>query len=220
MFHTNINTKVYCTELNNTLIKGNIVEGCKYYMGIPEYLYSIDAVSSTDYPTYDAWRSQYDYLMSINDNNAYLLPLEIYDSSQDTHIIDYWLNVLSKYFIDYTKQKIFYQSVSGQIWIISTAPTVYINPIINYSPISKILGVDTDNIITSGVGKVNRLLENTSISRVVGYIGTDWNIDGPIMSYLRNNNRCKVDLLYVCHIDTTNNDKTNIYVYAIPFIYA
>lgn len=218
-FINNSDCNIFCTEVNNVLIKGNLIEGCHYFTGIPEYLYLKGLVSSTSYPTYESWKREYDKLKVNNNTSAYLLALEIYNVNQDKPITDYWLNTISKYFIDYTKQKLFYLSTTYDIWIVSNMPTVYLNPIKDYLSINKILGVEYNRIIPYGEGKISRIISNTNIKKIYGYIGHEWNNDGPLLSYIRINNKCHSDLLYVCYYNTSLVDKTNIYLYAIPFIY-
>ena len=219
MFTNNSDCNIFCSEVTNVLIKGDLIEGSPYFTGIPEYLYLRGLVSSETYPTYESWKRAFDTLKATNNTSAYLLPLEIYSPIQDTVIADYWLNTISKYFIDYTKQKLFYLSSTNKVWIVSYLPTVYLNPIVNYLPVDKILGTEYNNIIPYGEGKISRILLNTKIKNISGYIGANWNNDGPLLSNIRINNKCHADLIYVCNYNTGLIDKTNIYLYSIPFIY-
>ena len=44
-------SKIFCSDLDGTLVKGDITEGSIYYKGIVEHLYSLGLVNSIKYPT-------------------------------------------------------------------------------------------------------------------------------------------------------------------------
>ena len=185
--------KIFCSDLDGTLIKGDCTEGSVYYKGIPEYLYSLGLVNSKKYPTYSDYSKEYFRRVDLEDTGAYVMPYEIYDSkTQDEAIAQYWKDTISNFFVDYTKNYLEKKAKKGyKIWIVSASPSVYITPIVNYMNIDKIVAIEPSKIISYGPGKMKRVqaLTNKQLTGVAGYIGDSWNNDGLIMTTLRNYNK-------------------------------
>ena len=96
-------SKIFCSDLDGTLVKGDITEGSIYYKGIVEHLYSLGLVNSIKYPTYADYSLVYFRRVELEDTGAYVMPYEIYDSNtQDNAIAQYWKNTISKFFVNYT----------------------------------------------------------------------------------------------------------------------
>jgi len=152
--------EIFCTDNDGTLVKGDVTEGSKYFIGIPEYLYSIGQVHSVKYPTYANYAKEYFTRINLNDTGALALPYEIYDESQDPYIAEYWETTIQHFFVEYTynylKNKL---NKYKQVWIVSASPLVYLKPIIKYLPVTRIVAVEPNKIITYGPGKVQRLQE-------------------------------------------------------------
>lgn len=97
-------SKIFCSDLDGTLVKGDITEGSIYYKGIAEHLYSLGLVNSIKYPTYADYSIEYFRRVELEDTGAYVMPYEIYDSNtQDNAIAQYWKSTISKFFVNYTK---------------------------------------------------------------------------------------------------------------------
>ena len=99
----NVNN-IFCSDLDGTLVKGDVTEGSIYYKGIAEHLYSLGLVNSIKYPTYADYSLEYFRRIEFEDTGALLMPYEIYDSNtQDNAIAQYWKSTISKFFVNYTK---------------------------------------------------------------------------------------------------------------------
>lgn len=211
---------VFAFDLDGTLVKGDIVEGSKYYIGLIEYFYSIPGlVTSSEYPTYDLWRQQYDLLVSLNNTYAYVFPLDIYNhETMYPYIEKYWQSTISHFFVGYTKKRLIKQSKCGEAWIISASPLVFILPILKYIPqISKILAIERDKTISYGVGKLERISQEIDLKYLKAYTGDSWNNDGPSMAYICNWRSCP-DVVYIEHDQTSPNNLKNIKRYPIRII--
>jgi hypothetical protein len=200
------------------LIKGNCTEGSLYYIGIPEYLYSIGQVKSAKYPTYADYAKEYFTRADLNDTGAYVLPYEIYDKSQDPYIAEYW-ETISKFFVDYTFNYLKNQLDKGcQVWIVSASPAVYIKPIVKYLPVTKIVAIELGKIISYGPGKLQRVqaLTDARLTGVVSYTGDSWNNDGLLLTALRNYNPV-AELQYINHgqVKPTSDTYENLQLYHI-----
>ena len=209
---------IYCSDLDGTLVKGDITEGSVYCKGITEYLYSQGLVNSVKYPTYADYAKEYFRRVDLEDTGAYVMPYEIYDSElQDPAIAQYWKDTLSHYFVEYTKKYLEKKAQKGnKIWIVSASPKIYIAPIVNYMPIDKIVAIEQNKIITYGPGKIKRVQEltNKQFTGVAGYVGDSWNNDGLIMTTLRNYNKY-ASLQYIYHNQTLNDVLINLELYNI-----
>ena len=217
----NIDNIIYCSDLDGTLIKGDCTEGSAYYMGIPEYLYSIGLVISVKYPTYLDYSTEYFRRVDLEDTGAYAMPYEIYDpTTQDPAIIDYWASTISNFFVDYTKDYLEKKASKGnKVWIVSASPLVYIAPILNYMDIDRIVAIEPTKMISYGPGKMKRVQEltNKQLTGIAGYIGDSWNNDGLIMTTLRNYNEC-ASVQYIYHNQTINDVMLNLERYDIKRI--
>lgn len=216
-------SKIFCSDLDGTLVKGDITEGSIYYKGIAEHLYSLGLVNSIKYPTYADYSIEYFRRVELEDTGAYVMPYEIYDSNtQDNAIAQYWKSTISKFFVNYTKNCLKKKAKKGyKIWIVSASPLIYIAPIVNYLTIDKIVAIEPSKIISYGPGKVKRIeaLTNKQLNGVSGYIGDSWNNDGLIMSTLRNYNKCAV-IQYIYHNQTLNDVILNLKRYNIKKVNA
>ena len=215
-----VGTNILCSDLDGTLIKGDITEGSSYFSGIVEHLYSIGQVVSTKYPTYVEYKDEYFKRVDKYDTGAYAMPYEIYNPSQDPYISQYWETTISKFFVKYTKKYLKDKNKrSYKIWIVSASPRVYIEPIKKYLNVDRILAVEpeeTTEAITYAAGKLKRLQENTDnkLTGIAGYIGDSWNNDGVVMQYLKNVN-INSDVQFIHHGQTTPNDYKNLKKYGI-----
>jgi phosphoserine phosphatase len=210
--------RIYCSDFDGTLVKGDITEGSSYYIGIVELLYQLNLVTSEEYPTYQIWRNEYDSLLAKNNTQAFLMPLLIYD--QETMypvIVEYWKTTISKYFVKYTRKRLIKQSKKGQVWIVSASPSIFIKPLMNYLPISKIIGIEIGKPISYGIGKIERLRLENVLNKVQAFTGDSWNNDGPIMAYVCNNRTCP-DVVYIEHGQTDSNNLKNLQRYPITII--
>jgi hypothetical protein len=218
-------TKILCTDLDGTLVKGDITEGSKYFPGIVEYLYSIGQIKSEKYPTFEIYSKEYYRRVDRYDTGGYCQPYEIYDPSQDPYIEQYWESTIKNFFVKYTKDYLQSKINNGyKIWIVSASPRVYIEPIRKYLKVDKILAMAPENspqVITYAAGKVKIVQQNTDklLTNVVGYIGDSWNNDGTIMQTLRNL-KIDSDVQYIFHGQTSTNDNENILRYGIKKVYA
>ena len=186
------NTKIICSDLDGTLVKGDITEGSSYYPGIVEYLYSIGKINSLIFPTYDIYQKEYFRRVDRYDTGGYCQPYDIYNKSQDPFIEEYWEKTIKNYFVPYTKKYLDDKANNGyKVWIVSASPSVFIEPIKKYMKIDKILAIapaSSPQVITYAAGKLKILQQNTDklLTNVTGYIGDSWNNDGNVMSYLKN----------------------------------
>jgi len=214
------NTNIICSDLDGTLVKGDITEGSSYFPGIVEYLYSIGKVNSLIFPTYDIYKKEYFRRIDRYDTGGFCQPYDIYDKSQDPYIAEYWEKTIQNYFVPYTKNYLDEKAKNGyKVWIVSASPSVFIEPIKKYMKIDKILAVapaSSSQVITYAVGKVKILQQNTDklLTNVSGYIGDTWNGDGAIMSYLKNI-RPSTDVQYINHGQMSYDTNDNLLKYNI-----
>jgi len=214
------NTNIICSDLDGTIIKGDITEGSSYFPGIVEYLYSIGKVNSLIFPTFDIYQAEYFRRIDRYDTGGFCQPYDIYDKSQDPYIAEYWENTIQNYFVPYTKNYLDEKAKNGyKVWVVSASPSVFIEPIKNYMNIDKILAVapaSSSQVITYAGGKVDIVKENTDnlMTNVSGYIGDSWNNDGAIMSFLKNI-RPTSDVQYINHGQMSYDTNDNLLKYNI-----
>lgn len=204
------NNNIFCSDLDGTLMKGDITEGHpSYFMGITQYLYSIPGlIKSTTYPTYEKYSDVYFKRLEQNDIGAFLMPCEIYNPDQDEHISKHWEDTIQRYFVNYTKRYLQQKLDEGkQVWIVSASPLIYIKPIVKYLAVSKIVAIELDKVITYGPGKVKRVRELTDsvLTNIGGYTADSWNNDSNLFTTLRNVNPC-AELQWINHYRSTTND--------------
>lgn len=214
---------VYAFDLDGTLVKGDIVEGSQYYIGLIELFYSIPGlVTSTEYPTYDAWRAKYDELVALNNSYAYVFPLDIYvPETMYPYVVEYWKTTISKFFVKYTLKRLKQQAKHGQVWIVSASPLAFMTPILDYVPqISKIVAIERDKTISYGVGKLTRIAQEIGDLKYLRAATIDsWYNDGPMAAYICNNRSCP-DVVYIEHGQTSDNNKKNLARYPIEIVHA
>jgi hypothetical protein len=214
------NTNIICSDLDGTIIKGDITEGSSYFPGIVEYLYSIGKVNSLIFPTFDIYQAEYFRRIDRYDTGGFCQPYDIYDKSQDPYIAEYWETTIQNYFVPYTKNYLDEKAKNGyKVWVVSASPSVFIEPIKNYMNIDKILAVapaSSSQVITYAAGKVDIVKENTDnlMTNVSGYIGDSWNNDGAIMSFLKNI-RPTSDVQYINHGQMSYDTNDNLLKYNI-----
>jgi phosphoserine phosphatase len=218
---------IYCSDLDGTLIKGDITEGGENFMGVPEFMYEyhydlIPASGLALYPTYADYSKEYYRRADAYDTGAYLMPSLIYQPSQDEVIAEYWESTISKYFVDYTKNYLTKKAGQGcNVWLVTGSSLPYVSPCANYIDIDRIVAVEPDKIISYGPGKIERMQEltNEQLTGVAGYIGDTWNNDGPIMTTIRNYNKC-ASLKYIYHNQEINDVMANLKKYNIKRVNA
>ena len=211
--------EIFCTDLDGTLIKGDITDGSKYFIGITEYLYSIGQVNSLKYPTYSDYAKEYFIRLDLYNTSAFTMPYEVYEKSQDPYIAEYWESTIKNFFVDYTfnylKNKL---DTYKQVWIVSASPLIYIKPIIKYLPVTKIVAVEPNKIITYGPGKVQRVQELTDMNLygIGGYTADSWNNDSNLFTTLRNYNPL-AELQWINHgqLKRTSDTYNNLRLYYI-----
>jgi hypothetical protein len=214
------NTNIICSDLDGTIIKGDITEGSSYFPGIVEYLYSIGKVNSLIFPTFDIYQEEYFRRIDRYDTGGFCQPYDIYDKSQDPYIAEYWEKTIQNYFVPYTKNYLDEKAKNGyKVWVVSASPSVFIEPIKNYMNIDKILAVapaSSSQVITYAAGKVAIVKQNTDklMTNVSGYIGDSWNNDGAIMSFLKNI-RPTSDVQYINHGQMSYDTNDNLLKYNI-----
>lgn len=214
------NTNIICSDLDGTIIKGDITEGSSYFPGIVEYLYSIGKVNSLIFPTFDIYQEEYFRRIDRYDTGGFCQPYDIYDKSQDPYIAEYWEKTIQNYFVPYTKNYLDEKAKNGyKVWVVSASPSVFIEPIKNYMNIDKILAVapaSSSQVITYAAGKVDIVKQNTDklMTNVSGYIGDSWNNDGAIMSFLKNI-RPTSDVQYINHGQMSYDTNDNLLKYNI-----
>lgn len=217
---------IFCSDLDGTLVKGDITEGATYYKGISEHLYELGLAKTDKYKTYYEYSNEYFRRWNKYDTGCLAMPYEIYDDSKDAEtkqaIIDYWESTLKNYFVKETTNLLKEKSNEGnKIWIVSGSPRIYIEPIMSYLPfIEKIVAVESNNTsyaITYGNGKVPRIknANGGNLSGIVGYMGDTWNNDGPPLSAIKNYNNF-ANVIFVDHLSSLATDTVqNLNLYGI-----
>lgn len=213
---------IFCSDLDGTLIKGDITEGHpSYFIGITQYLYSQGKVQSSTYPTYEKYSEVYFKRLNQNDIAAFLMPYEIYNTDQDLYIYKYWEDKIQHYFVEYTKRYLQKKLDDGkQVWIVSASPLIYIKPIVKYLAVTKIVAIEPNEVITYGPGKVKRVrkLTDALLTNVGGYTADSWNNDSNLFTTLRNVNS-SAELQWIDHDRSTTNDVyKNLRLYNITSI--
>lgn len=218
-------TGVFCSDLDGTVVKGDITEG-GYFKGIPEHLYDLGLAKTDKYATYADYSAEYFRRWDKYDTGSLEMPYEIYDDSKDAEtkqaISDYWESTIKNYFVTGTKNILQAKADAGnKIWIVSGSPRMYIEPITTYLPfIEKIVAVESDSssyAVTYGPGKVKRIKKanNDSLKGIVGYIGDTWNNDGSPLTAIKNYNKL-ADVIFVDHLaDLSTDTIRNLKVYGI-----
>lgn len=200
--------KIYCSDLDETLLTIDITEGLGNFIGIVEYLYSLNLVDSELYPNYKIFNEEYNKRILLNDNTAYVMPYYIYKEEQDFYIEKYWSETIIKFFnkdvFEFLNDK---NKCGYKIWIVSASPLIYIKPLKKYMNINKIIAIEPNKIINYGIGKVNRVEElNPKLKNIKGFIGNSWNNDGSLMMKLKNISNCN-DVRFV---NINNNIDSNV----------
>jgi len=200
--------KIYCSDLDETLLTIDITEGYGNFIGIVEYLYNLNLVDSILYPNYNIFNEEYKKKILLNDRTSYLMPYAIYNEKQDYYINNYWSETIIKFFnknvLEFLNNKI---KCGYKLWIVSASPLIYILPLKKYINIDEIIGIEPKKIINYGVGKVNRVEElNPKLKNIKGFIGNSWNNDGPLMMRLKNISNCN-DVRFV---KINNNINCNV----------
>jgi hypothetical protein len=203
---------IFGTDFDDCLLIGDVADGSFNFVGMIEYLYSktgqeipenLRMVPSPLYPTLDVFKAAYDEQLALNNTNGYLLPLEAFENQDEN--VSYWAKqqwkdafqyYLNPPIVSLLKKK----SVHNDIYIISGSPSIYIEPVKDYLPFPVVvLSVEQGEIITSQIGKTNRLKNiDSTLQQVTGYIGETWKNDGPLLSTLANTNGSQ-NLYFVCH---------------------
>jgi len=213
----------YMSDFDGTLMKGYIDGVSSYHMSVSEYLYSINMVNSTLYPTWSVYSSVQNKKLAQNDTTAFLMPFEIYNSDQDQYIEQYWETTLQYYFIDYTRELLMIYILQGyQVCIISGSPYIYTKYLTKYLPVQNIIGPEPNGLITYGVGKVTYAKQYTGsqLNSLAGYVGDTWNNDGLLLSTAKNYN-INSDCQFILHGQQNNSDTiANLEKYGIIQIYA
>jgi len=207
-------------DFDNCIMKGDITEGFpNNYIGIPEYLYAIGKANTSIYKTFQDYNETY-YLQEKKFNtDAYTFPLSITDENSSIYINEYWESTLKNYINQKVKKLIERQSKYGEIWIITASPTLFVKPIQKYIPeIVNVVGIDKDEIISYSQGKLSRILSILSPEQIGGFTGETWINDGPLLSYLRNYNKCNDKLRFINHGQIDKNTKKNLMLYNIRII--
>ena len=183
--------KIFCVDLDKTLLSIDITEGTCDFVGIVEHLYNLNIIDSVKYPTFNSYANDYYNRIDLNDTSAYVMPYLIYNENQNKYIYKYWETTI-QYFFNENIYSLIQQKIKKgyKIWIVSASPYVYIEPILKYIDIDKIVAVEPNQIISFGIGKVNRLIELTDkkLCNIHGFVGNSWNNDGDLMTYLKNLN--------------------------------
>jgi len=227
-------SKIFGSDFDDCILKGDVADGSKDFIGMIEYLYSktgpeipeeIRMIPSPAYPTFEAFNEVYLPELALNNTNGYLIPLQAFQN-QDGKVRywaeKHWKDTLQYYLIPEIVALLDQKSkcCDNDIYIISGSPTIYIEPVQNYLPFKvTVLSVEEGKIITTQIGKTNRLKKVVPLTQVAGYIGETWKNDGPLLSALANTNGSQ-NLYFVCHNDVQcdQNAKLNIYRYGITKI--
>ena len=207
---------IFCSDLDGTLVKGDVTEGSIYFKGITEHLYDLHLAKTDKYQTYHDYSTEYFRRWDKFDTSCLAMPYEVYDYSRDVEtkqaIADYWVSTIQHNFVIDTKNLLQAKANAGNnIWIVSASPRIYIEPIITILPfIQKIVAVEPDessHVISYGAGKVTRLKKanNNSLNGVVGFTGDTWNGDGPLMSAIKNFYSL-ADVKFIDHFGSLSTD--------------
>ena len=221
---------IFGTDLDGCLLKGDVSDGSNNFVGMIEFLYSktgldtpenLRMVPSPLYPTLEVFLSVYSAQLARNNTNGFLLPLDAFQDQNEK--VTYWAKqqwkdafqyYLNAPIVDLLKK----YSLYNDIYIISGSPSIYIQPVQDYLPFPvNILSVEQGEIITTQIGKTNRLRTiDPTLKQVTGYIGETWGNDGPLLSTLANTNGCQ-NLYFVCHNDVQcdKNARLNLCRYRI-----
>jgi hypothetical protein len=224
--------KIFGSDFDDCILKGDVADGSKDFIGVIEYLYSktgldvpeeLRMIPSASYPTFEAFNEVYLPELALNNTNGYLIPLEAFQG-QDEKVRywaeKHWQDTLQYYLIPEIVALLKKKSRCYDIYIISGSPTIYIEPVQNYLPFKvTVLSVELDKIITTQIGKVTRLKKVSPLTNVAGYIGETWKNDGPLLATLANENGSQ-NLYFVCHNDAQcdKNAQLNICRYGITKI--
>ena len=224
--------KIFGSDFDNCVLKGYVVDGSRDFIGILEFLYSktgvdvpeeVRMIPSPLYPTFKDFNEVYVSELSLNNTNGFLLPLQAFVEQNDK--VRYWASLHWKdtlqYYLNSKIVNLLYKkSQCYDIYFISGSPTIYIEPVQNYLPFKiTVISIEEGKIITTQIGKVNRLKTIVNLDQVGGYIGETWNNDGPLLSTLANTNGNQ-NLYFVCHNKTQCNQNTqrNLCLYGIKKI--
>lgn len=108
------------------------------------------------------------------------------------------------------------QARKGEVWVLTGSPTLFVDPIREFVPeISRVVGVEQNQIITYSTGKIRRILSIIPVEQIQGFTGETWTNDDPLLSYLRNIRGECVDLRFINHGQTDTNTKKNLCRYSI-----